>query len=85
MSDRPTDRRRTSNYERKRADLSAHLRLELDLVEERILSEGDPPHRYRSEDDLVYDLSAFRATGIVVLYLPASDGNHLFVDFTIAE
>jgi hypothetical protein len=85
MSDRPTDRRRTRNYERKRADLPQQLRLELDLVEERILSEGDPPHRYRAEDDLVYDLSSFRQAGIVVAYLPAPDGNHLFVDFTIAE
>lgn len=84
MSDRPTDRRRTSNYERRRAALSSLLRLELELVEERVLSEGEHTHRYRADDGMVYDLSSFRETGIVVVYLPASDGNHLFVDFTIA-
>lgn len=84
MSSRPSDRRRTPDYERKRASLPATLRLELDLVEERVLSEGDPTHRHIGDDGTVYDMSSLRDAGIIVAYLPAADGNHLFVDFTIA-
>lgn len=50
-----------------------------------MMSERDHPYRYRLADGLVLDLSALRETGIAVTYLPAADGNHLFVDFEIAE
>jgi len=33
----------------------------------------------------VLDLSWYDATGIIVEYLPADDGNHLFLDFVIHD
>jgi hypothetical protein len=59
--------------------------LELDLVEERIISEGDHPYRRRLPDGAVLDLSSYESAGILVTYLPASDGNHLFIDFVVSE
>lgn len=84
MSSSRADRRRTPYYEQKREDFPAHLRLELDLVEERILTEREHPLSYLGPDGLTYDLLSFRETGIAVAYLAAVDGNHLFVDFVIA-
>ena len=85
MSSSRADRRRTPYYEHKREDLPAHLRLELDLVEERILSEREHPLSHLGPAGLRYDLMSFRETGIAVAYLAAIDGNHLFVDFLIVE
>jgi hypothetical protein len=85
VSSSRADRRRTPHYDLKREDLPAHLRLELDLVEERILSEGEHPLRYLGPDGITYDLLSFREKGIAVSYRVAIDGNHLFVDFVIAR
>jgi hypothetical protein len=68
-----------------RAELPPPQKLELDLVEERVLTERAHPYRYQLSDGSILDLSAFRETGIAVTYLPAPDGNHLFLDFVIVE
>lgn len=39
------------------------MRLELDLIEERILSEGAHPYRRDLDDGTVVDLSSYDATG----------------------
>ena len=80
---RPIDRRRTPEYEEKRAALDDRLKLELDLVEDRILAEGDHPFRRIRPDGSVLDLSSYDAAGVIVEYLPSDDGNHLFLDFVI--
>jgi bifunctional DNA-binding transcriptional regulator/antitoxin component of YhaV-PrlF toxin-antitoxin module len=85
MNAEPTDRRRTRKYRRRRSGLTEAERLELDLVEERILSERAHPFRHSLADGQVLDLSAYRDTGIAVTYRPSPDGNHLFVDFVIAR
>lgn len=64
MSASEPTRRRTPGYQRKRAGLPAWLRLELELCEERILAEGEHPHKYRAADGTVYDLSSFEETGM---------------------
>jgi hypothetical protein len=73
-----------SDYLARKDSLAPGLRFELELIEERIVT--DPTRTYQrtfGPDGVVYDLSGLDDTGFVVAFLPLDDGKVFrFVGFT---
>lgn len=71
------------DYLARKAQLPEELRLELDLVEEWIIS--DPKRTYQrtfGDDGVVYDFSGYDKHGLTVAFVP-SDEVYRFIGFTV--
>lgn len=79
----PPERDYDPDYLTRKAQLPGNLRLELELIEERIIT--DPTRTYQREygdDGVIYDTSGYDEFGFTVAYLPI-DGVFRFVGFTL--
>jgi hypothetical protein len=79
------DRRRSPEYEAKRAALPPHLRTALDIVEETVLSDPIGSTRRTLADGTIVDMSSYDEFGLMVTFEPMPEGNHRFIDFTVSN
>jgi hypothetical protein len=79
------DRRRGDEYLRKRPQLPETVQLALDIVEETVLTDPIGAFRRKLPDGTIVDLSSYDEYGLIVTFEPMPDGNHLFIDFIVAE
>ena len=78
------ERRHRPEYAEKREQLSSEMKLELDLVEEGIMSDPVGTHLRRPRSDgAIVDLSAYDESGLLVSFRLMPDGTPVFIDFIL--
>lgn len=71
----------------KKGALPPDLQLELDLIEERIITDPDRTYQRRYVGEVIYDASGYDEHGLEVSYLPIDHGDGTrtfkFLGFTV--